>query len=181
MNLVKKKVQPWKKNGTLRILEIGAAQMPLHNRGDQFSLGKNEELTVLDINPSLYDTKLWQGIKKDYGDRIKIVEGSLENIPKPQELYDEVVSSGSTIPQNRETFIIQASNVLKKGGKLIFGTPVANQFLKDWQPILEKHGFKYVGAERQVYDFSKRREQRIGKTLPEGNDYSYEALTFEKL
>lgn len=167
-----------------RILEIGAAQLPLHDRGG-LDLKEDESYTVIDQNVEIYNSAIWDKLKGKYGDRIEIKEGDLENLPGEPESLDEIVSLGSNNEHNRERLIEQASKLLKKGGILVIGfgiTPKDNiaDFLDTWNRVFREYGFRHLREERKTYNYSAELANVRSDFSPD-EKIEYAVLRFEKL
>lgn len=123
------------------ILEIGPGDQPRHDVG-KFNLKEGETYTAMDVEPHVFELPVWGELRKNFGDRIKQVIGSRDDIPTEikENSYDEVLMLGSQ--GDAEKNLREIDKILKVGGILKLGILKSGgeDLLKEWGAILKRQG-----------------------------------------
>ena len=97
-------------NSTMRVLELGAGT----GAHTGILLETGAEITALDISP--FSLKVLQ---KKFGEGVKVVCASMEQIPLPSASFDVIVSAGSLSYVDFQKLTLEIRRLLKKDGALI--------------------------------------------------------------
>ena len=97
-------------NSTLKVLELGAGT----GTHTGILLETGAEITALDISP--FSLKVLQ---KKFGEDVKIVCASMEQIPLPSANFDVIVSAGSLSYVDFQKLALEIRRLLKEDGSVI--------------------------------------------------------------
>ncbi len=139
-----------------RTLEIGPGPAPMHHRSaDDLALNDDEVYIGVDIN-NVFDTPLWQRAFEKYGGRVFNFTGDREELSDIEDgSIDELVALGTHDIAN-EKVRKQFNRVLKNGGRIFLGSPVARaQSIKD---VMQKNlpGYVEMPAEQITYSLHRQ-------------------------
>lgn len=144
------------------ILEIGPGKWaPLHNRDvGSFKLDSNERYFAVDIDREQFNSSVWEEIRKQYGDRVCLVQADANHLPFPDESQDEVVALGIFSKDPKEV-----DRVLKRGG-------ILRIHINDPECLVDvdllKMGYRRLDQESKIYDYKNVAVKKIKRLAAEG-------------
>ncbi|MBB4824789.1 ubiquinone/menaquinone biosynthesis C-methylase UbiE [Sporosarcina luteola] len=153
INLTKEIFKRENINRHSRILDVGcgAGQTAAY-----LSYRYGAKVTGIDINPTMVD-KAERRVKKNRLP-VKIMQGSVENIPLPDHHFDFIISESVLSFVNKPRALEEIFRLLKNGGRFIAIEHTINQRLKKTEEteIKNFYGFPSLSTEKDWLDLLKR-------------------------
>lgn len=162
---------------TKHILEIGpGAWSPLHNRDiGRLTLEDDEDYIGLEIDSSNFKSAFWERVKRDYNDKVSLIQGDAHNLPFEDASLDEVVALGVIADEDQ---LMEVDRVLKPGGIVVLGTMIDNEalFFESAGIILREKGYTFLNQEVKKYNYKDVVKDRVDKMVEAGDINTQEAL-----
>ena len=138
------------------VLDIGAGYGgPARYLASTFSC----DVTALNLSEKENERSRELGKERGLSDKVKVVDGSFEDIPADDETFDIVWSEDAILHSgHREKVLQEVVRVLKPGGRFIFTDPMQSDDCPDGvlQPILDRIHLSTLGSPRFYRDTLSR-------------------------
>jgi len=117
------------------------------------------DVTALNLSEKENERSRELGKERGLSDKVKVVDGSFEDIPADDETFDIVWSEDAILHSgHREKVLQEVVRVLKPGGRFIFTDPMQSDDCPDGvlQPILDRIHLSTLGSPRFYRDTLSR-------------------------
>jgi sarcosine/dimethylglycine N-methyltransferase len=132
------------------ILDLGSG----YGETARYLARKSAKLTCLNISQVQNDYNIKCNEEEGLEDRITVVTGSFENIPREDSLFDLVISRDALMySTDRERVFLEVKRVLKAGGDFVFTDFLISETIPDTADLSFIEGDPYVQSLESFFSY----------------------------